>query len=1440
MQVTFYPAADDVARYASLFAESDHPRDEHHQKFVEKSGSHSAATGPKKPSKKTASNQDQLFATSEQGTLFGKQAKRVGELAARPPELPKKTPSRISVGETVTWNSKTGPVDAEYRGKMLGMDGYEATIIVRNPGEPPYQITVPMGQVEQKTESPADAFTVKQASPLPGQKGMTEMFEAAFQGQEKTTVQQLKGNDRAGKGEAAKVHIDDLEFSEPLSEEVSRLDDNSDMPIIIEETDTGYKLIDGFGRASGMKNAGRETIHAIIVTKGDIAERRGAGDDAEWVAKMHSRYAPKSKMNGDETAQYDTSWWERYREIAQYAVGTRLPAPRFRTGMSRFGRSGLGGIGGTGTPDTDKKIAAVQGLVRSAPVSQLAQAFQGLIGAFMGKPGKPPARTPVKTPTNTGGRQTPASGAAQRGQPAGAGAPGAGAGPRPQTPAQQAIAAANVAKAQANAQAAQARAQAAQHGAHAAKARAQMAHAKANTPAAPAKAGPAGAMAQAQAPNLNNVMSPALQKDTEDALKAFGHKPKEIADFMGKLAASGEKFNDLQDVLKHAYKPPPKAVNATVPEGQIKPHERPTTGSGKDRWIQIGAKNHHGGTPVKIDGEGKIEAGPAGLEGKNVDELPARKPLPGWKKGDQTQTTGTEAKAQPAASVPKPAAPNAGVSLPQATEEPSHAAKTNTNTRNQPEAGKTTHHVTAANPDHAGTSAQLGNVAEHPELAKARAEVEAARQEAAAAHKARDSVLSEHARYIAHAEEMTRKHAELKGQLQNYEAHHKAYVDDLKAKNKGLDEKLTAAEQKYARMFDNPRERRKAEGGAKRNETVGSQKQRLTLLEAAHAHKVDPDELGAAVDAQIAQDEEHWQRLKEVVGKNNNLSPPERKKLQEGDEASLKGRGDYEEMQERAEQAGMDWQTVWDAVTNGMPPKPSAADEDYVAKVASQLEPRGHGTGGGGGRAAGAGEADESDLPAPHQEDDNVPFSLRDRGGLVAVYARQFDDLIAQYAAGFDSAKHPRDKKGQFTFHVHINKAYFPKEIHPKDAGVASEFFEEFRGVKASTRTNAAAKIWAEHGDRLLKLMGPQATKLPRIVSLHVSSPDYKPGSGSPGGSGPGRLQPIRVHPPEQAETAQYARAKGKPAAGQKMMTWHEFKESEHPRGQPENAGEFAEVAGGSANKTDEPAKSKGELAPEEDYKQNGTKAKAFKSWFGDWESDPAGSSKVVNAETGEPQETYGTQAKRVFHGTTAKFDAFDKSKIGQSGIQAGEGFYFCENSKVAETFGRTIEAFINIRNPFNFEADFSKEQMDKLMESVSILGDRPFNINKAQLMSDARFSDARQRGSKTISGLSAWYILQTVVGEKEVNKLIANAGYDGITHVASDSYGTVKRNKNERDFGRVWIAFEPNQIKAVDNQGTFDPADERIKYAQQDRDEGIIAQYARQFQEALERHCAV
>lgn len=92
-------------------------------------------------------------------------------------------------------------------------------------------------------------------------------------------------------------------------------------------------------------------------------------------------------------------------------------------------------------------------------------------------------------------------------------------------------------------------------------------------------------------------------------------------------------------------------------------------------------------------------------------------------------------------------------------------------------------------------------------------------------------------------------------------------------------------------------------------------------------------------------------------------------------------------------------------------------------------------------------------------------------------------------------------KQGEYKYDVYIHKTYFPEEIRPK--GIGKEDFEQWK-VTAISRQEAAEKIWAKHGKRLLDLMSPQDSRLPRKVSLYVSDPKTK--------TPPGRLQSILVY----------------------------------------------------------------------------------------------------------------------------------------------------------------------------------------------------------------------------------------------------------------------------------------------------------------------------------------
>lgn len=316
------------------------------------------------------------------------------------------------------------------------------------------------------------------------------------------------------------------------------------------------------------------------------------------------------------------------------------------------------------------------------------------------------------------------------------------------------------------------------------------------------------------------------------------------------------------------------------------------------------------------------------------------------------------------------------------------------------------------------------------------------------------------------------------------------------------------------------------------------------------------------------------------------------------------------------------------------------------------------------------------------------------------------------------------------------------------------------------------------------------------------------------------------------------------------------------------------------------------------DYKANGTRAKAFKAWFGDWENDPANASKVVSAD-GEPQETHnipGTGSKVVkdgkpvvvYHGTASGgFEAFDKEKIA-AGSLYGPGFYFTEDQSIAEEYqekgreyelnkplskkdmlaakrwflskdtqqaaredigtrevlrnaaraweagpeefakylvnndGSTVDTlrkkvganrqpmqgtktevkslYLNIRNPFDAES------FDETPVSILAPEDQ-----KALAAYKAKFGD---KAPESFDGYND--LARMLGGKEQANAALARAGFDGITHIGGSIMGRGVKH-------RVWIAFEPHQIKAVQNEGTFDPTDPRIHKAarnQSDPDE--------------------
>ena len=174
----------------------------------------------------------------------------------------------------------------------------------------------------------------------------------------------------------------------------------------------------------------------------------------------------------------------------------------------------------------------------------------------------------------------------------------------------------------------------------------------------------------------------------------------------------------------------------------------------------------------------------------------------------------------------------------------------------------------------------------------------------------------------------------------------------------------------------------------------------------------------------------------------------------------------------------------------------------------------------------------------------------------------------------------------------------------------------------------------------------------------------------------------------------------------------------------------------------------------QKEWQEKGTESKYFKKWFGD--------SKVVD-KTGKPLV--------VYHGTNADFDTFDETKIGTAtdmGIW-GKGFYFG-----------------------NTKTPYGTKQMP-----VYLKIDNPFVINNF----------------KTIEEIADYL---------DVSEFNFRLDSNGIIHFAQDQINQITSHIKERGHDGVimhsggwseYVVFTPEQIKSVNNQGTFDVENSNIYY---------------------------
>jgi len=201
----------------------------------------------------------------------------------------------------------------------------------------------------------------------------------------------------------------------------------------------------------------------------------------------------------------------------------------------------------------------------------------------------------------------------------------------------------------------------------------------------------------------------------------------------------------------------------------------------------------------------------------------------------------------------------------------------------------------------------------------------------------------------------------------------------------------------------------------------------------------------------------------------------------------------------------------------------------------------------------------------------------------------------------------------------------------------------------------------------------------------------------------------------------------------------------------------------------------------------------SFKAWFGDWETDPKGASRVIN-KNGEP--------KVVYHGTYfagfAEFKQQADTEPGGTGLVLGH--YFSSNPDIAVTYAGTMtraDAFSDV--------GFYGVPVD------TYAGIYPVFINIRNLKKydfqgeDWNQYDDERTGMETTRTLA---------------RRAMKAGADGaIFENVVDMGGFMDHLEDEFVSDDIYVVFAENNIKsATSNIGSFSPETEDIRYSVQTR----------------------
>lgn len=226
-------------------------------------------------------------------------------------------------------------------------------------------------------------------------------------------------------------------------------------------------------------------------------------------------------------------------------------------------------------------------------------------------------------------------------------------------------------------------------------------------------------------------------------------------------------------------------------------------------------------------------------------------------------------------------------------------------------------------------------------------------------------------------------------------------------------------------------------------------------------------------------------------------------------------------------------------------------------------------------------------------------------------------------------------------------------------------------------------------------------------------------------------------------------------------------------------------------------------------YAQSGgvTQTEAFKRWFGD--------SKVVD-DAGNPLA--------VYHGTNQPIEQFDITRGGiATGANAGatKAFFFTDSKSVADQYALNAgERVVSNIAVFEKEQARLKREVDRLERAAQRTGNWDAYEAAMTAWEDLEIGATREDASVGANVVEAYLSLQNpMIVDLDGGRLTDAQDMETLIDQAKAARhdGLIVRNlEDSPKMGIVsthYVAFEPTQIKSVDNRGAFDPSDARLLF---------------------------